>query len=1106
MFFYLKMATLEIYKASAGSGKTFRIVREYLRMVFERPGAYKNILAVTFTNKATSEMKDRILKDLSSLASGKSSGHLEYLKGEFHQSEDQIRTTAAKILQLILHDYSRFSVSTIDSFFQRVIRAFSREMRLNASYRTELDAQLVLEEAVDRLFLEIDNNPGLKNWMLEYADENLREGRSWNFREDLTGRGKELFKEEFKLFSEPLLEKLADKSYLTKYNQELREVLDTYESKLKNIGKQGLILIATQGLSIDNFKYGKSSFASHFNKVADGKFDLPGSRTLDACDNLDAWSKATDKPELKDRIEAVYASGLNSLLISSIEIMNTEGVFANTAKAILANLFSFGLLTDIALKVQEVSKEKNLVLLNDSTQLLRKVIAGSDSPFVYEKMGSVYRNFMLDEFQDTSRLQWHNFKPLIENSLGEGNRNIIVGDVKQSIYRWRNGDWNLLATQVENDLSHFGTSVVSLDTNWRSAKKVIDFNNVLFRESSRLLNNDFESTLTGSGHTFDELPEMKGIIEKAYSDHYQNFSGKALTEGYVRVQFIENEESKIKADYQQLAISEMITQIETVQTNGVRPGDIAILVRGKSEGSMIAKALLDRKISNHDSPFCYDVISNDTLIIGQSPVVQFILNFFKLFTSSDNDIVKADLVFGYFNYLLPLIDRVETPSADKYHLWFAVDQAVPEQFKSWFRTAGNDAFDSSLLSLPLFELASRIAQNFGLNKIKGELVYLEAFLDLVLQYGRDEAGGTAGFLDWWESSGSVKTITLSEGQNAISILTIHKSKGLEFHTVFVPLCDWEIVPIANKAPYLWCHPNQAPFDKMDLVLVRYGTGLQRTLFSDAYFKEMLYSSVDNLNLLYVAFTRAVNSLFVFCPYAPKLNNPYKSISSLIQGVMENPPLLDSADREKYIDLTEFYDPETKVFEIGEIKKVLYTAQSQSSDNKELDGLIVAGKGDRLKLRIHSDSYFDIYDTQKSERISHGKLLHELFEKIATVADVLPSLKRMVSEGKIDTKTSDEYLQIIRDLLAEEPFKSWFNSEWRVLNERDILRGDEKRHRPDRVMIKGSELVVVDYKTGSKSDKDFTQVRGYLKDFSKMGFVDPKGYLWYISNNEIIQVI
>ena len=526
--------------------------------------------------------------------------------------------------------------------------------------------------------------------------------------------------------------------------------------------------------------------------------------------------------------------------------MRTEGVQANTAKAILANLFSFGLLTDIALKVQEVSKEKNLVLLNDSTQILRKVISGSDSPFVYEKMGSVYRNFMLDEFQDTSRLQWHNFKPLIENSLSEGNRNVIVGDVKQSIYRWRNGDWNLLATQIETDLAQFGASVISLDTNWRSSKKVIDFNNILFKESSRLLNADFESNLTDSGHTFEEFPGMKGIIEKAYADHYQKSSGKIVTEGYVKVQFFESEDTRRKGAFREQALEALINQLETVQANGVRPSDIAILVRGKFEGSLVVKALLDRKITNEGSPFCYDVISNDSLIIDQSPVVRFILNFFTLFTEEVNDIVKANLIYGYFNYLAPLISGIEvTEQSEQYHTWFGVNQKVPDQFKSWLRSSANDCFDPSLLSLPLFELASLIASDFGLNKIKGELVYLEAFLDLVLQYGRDEAGGVAGFLDWWKGSGSNKAITLSEGQNAISILTIHKSKGLEFHTVMIPFCDWEIVPSGTKAPYLWCHPDDQPFNQMDLVLVKYNSGLQHTLFSGSYFREMLYSSVDN---------------------------------------------------------------------------------------------------------------------------------------------------------------------------------------------------------------------------------------------------------------------
>ena len=1101
------MPSLEIYKASAGSGKTFRIVREYLKMVFQRPAVYKNILAVTFTNKATAEMKDRILKDLSSLASGKPSGHLEYLKGEFLQSEAQIRKTAGKILKLILHDYSRFSVSTIDSFFQRVIRAFSREMRLNASYRTELDAQLVLEEAVDRLFLEIDTNADLRSWMIEYADENLREGRNWNFREELTGRGKELFKEEFKLFSEPLLEKLADKSYLTRYSHQLKKVLNDYELKLVSIGKQGLALVAAEGLTTDQFKYGKSSFANHFNKLADGILAIPGPRTIDACDNPDSWCKATDSPELKRRIDGAYNNGLNSLLKDSIELMKTEGIIANTAKAILENLFSFGLLTDIAMKVQEVSREKNLVLLNDSSQLLRKVISGTDSPFVYEKMGSVYRNFMLDEFQDTSRLQWHNFKPLIDNSLAEGNRNIIVGDVKQSIYRWRNGDWNLLATQIEKDLAPFGSVVIPLDTNWRSAKKVIDFNNILFRESSRLLNADFESSLTGAGHSFDELPGMQGIIEHAYSDHYQKTSGKVQAEGYVKVKFLESEDIRKKGAFRDQAIEALIAHLELAQDNGVRPEDIAILVRSKTEGSLVAKSLLDRKTSNPESHYCYDVISSDSLIIGQSPVVRFILNFFTLFSTGKNNIVKADLIYGYFNYLYPLISGIEESPAqsEQFHAWFEASQEIPEIFKPWISTPGSEVQERSHLSLPLFELASRIAHDFGLNKIKGELVYLEAFLDLVLQYGRDEAGGISGFLEWWKTTGNGKTITLSEGQNAISILTIHKAKGLEFHTVIVPFCDWEIVPQGTKAPYLWCHPVEPPFDQMDLVLVRYGTALQQTLFSEAYFNEMLYSSVDNLNLLYVAFTRAVNSLIVFCPYSPKLNNPYRSISSLIQAVIGDFPMLDSLDREKYIDLKEFWNPDTKTFETGAPRKVFYSAQSQVSVNKELDQFILAGRSDRLKLRIHSDAYFDLYDSQKADRIGHGKLMHELFEKIATVPDVSSAIKRVLSEGKIDTRTAREYEQLIYKVLENEPFRSWFSGEWKVLNERDILRGKESRHRPDRVMIRGGELIVIDYKTGEKSDSHHAQVRGYLRDFVKMGYLNPMGYLWYLTENELVEI-
>jgi ATP-dependent helicase/nuclease subunit A len=1097
---------LEIYKASAGSGKTFRIVREYLELVFQRPGAYKNILAITFTNKASAEMKDRILTDLSKLSSGKPSPHLEHLKNKFRKNENEIRQTAAQILKLILHDYSRFSVSTIDSLFQRLIRAFSREMHLSPSYRTEIETQQVLEEAIDRLFIEIDENQALRKWMLEYAEKNLEEGRKWNLTGDLIARGSELFREEFKLFSEPLLAKLADKNYLSRYSRALKEINDEYKSKLKEIGRKGLDLISHYGLTVDQFKYGASSFAKHFQKLADGNFDPPGPRTIDACNNPDSWSKSTDSADLSERILSVYEAGLNEMLVRSVEIINNEGIAANSANAILSNLFSFGLLTDIALKIQEVSREKNIVLLSDSTQILRKVISDSDSPFVYEKIGSVYRHFMLDEFQDTSRMQWHNLRPLIENSLAEGNKNIVVGDVKQSIYRWRNGDWDLLASQVEKDLFRFGTTVVPLMTNWRSSKNIISFNNILFRQSALLINEDFDVALNASGQSIERLAGMKGMINNVYADHFQQFSDNASDGGYIKVQFLDLESRHKKNEFREAAIAEMIAQIEAVQDSGVPPGKIAILVRSKNDGALVAKALLDKKSAQTDNRYCYDVISNDSLIISQSPVVRFILNFFSLFVNPENDIVKADLIYSYYNYLSPKTEgqQKEENKADL-HSQFAIHDRVPDIFKPWFRQE-DDSSDEGLLSLPLFTLAAKIVNAFGLDKIAGELVYLEAFLDLALQYGKDETGGIQSFLDWWKISGSEKTITLPEGQDSITILTIHKAKGLEFHMVLVPFCDWEIVPQGNKAPYLWCRPDREPFNLLDLVLVRYGKELQRSIFSEAYYKEMLYTSVDNLNLLYVAFTRAVNSLIVFCPYTPDLKRPYNSVSSLLQGVIEKPPMLDSIDLKKYINITENWDPENRVFEYDTLNKFKNDDSEISSLKKELSFFRLEGGDKRLKLRIHSEGYFDLYNNETTARIGYGRLLHELFENITTMADIKPSLQKMISGGKVDSRTADEYQEVIYQLLAPEPYKSWFSGDWKVLNERDILRGDENRHRPDRIMMKENEVVLLDYKTGFKSDRYNSQVKGYIKDFERMGYKNLKGYLWYLNENELIEVI
>lgn len=787
-------------------------------------------------------------------------------------------------------------------------------------------------------------------------------------------------------------------------------------------------------------------------------------------------------------------------------MMNTVGVTARSASLILSNLFSFGLLTDIALKVSEISKEKNIVLLNDSAHLLYRVITGNDSPFVYEKMGSVYHNFMLDEFQDTSVMQWHNLKPLIENSLAEGHKNIVVGDVKQSIYRWRNSDWSLLASGIEKDLSRFGASVSPLKTNWRSSKRIIDFNNILFRESAHLISEDFSQALDTSGAVMPSFNEMRGVIENVYADHYQSPSENASSGGYIKIRFLEPESSRKRGEFRQLAIEGMISQIEVLQDKGIKAGDMAILVRDKKDGAIVAEALLDRKISQKDNRYCYDVISNDSLIIEHSPVVQFILNFFNLFVNQQNDIVKADLIYSYYNYLLPNTEGyVKTGNVEDLHTLFAIHHQVPELFKTWFPEGEKGMFDEGLLSLPLFNLAVKIVHSFGIDKIEFELVYLSAFLDLILKYNRNETGGISGFLEWWEISGRDETITLPEGRDSITILTIHKAKGLEFSTVFVPFCDWEITHPGNKQPYLWCHPEQEPFNFLDLVLVKYGKNLQNSIFSEAYFREMLYSSVDNLNLLYVAFTRVVSSLVVFCPWSGELKRPFKTVSSLIQYAVENPSVLDSIDRQKYINLNDLWNPDTKVFEYSEPETPVKKDSNEAVHKRELSVFLFDGGNERLKLRVHSEGYFDVDENDKSARAGYGRLLHELFENITDITDVAKALKKMISEGKIDSNTAAEYKKIIHGLLASEPFDDWFGGTWKVLNERDILRGDEYRHRPDRIMMKEDEFVVLDYKTGGKSELHHLQVKGYLNDIEQMGYQNLKGYLWYLNENELVEV-
>ncbi|MCK9639807.1 MAG: UvrD-helicase domain-containing protein [Prolixibacteraceae bacterium] len=1092
----MAVSGLNIYKASAGSGKTFLLVGEYLKMLFARPKSYRNILAVTFTNKATAEMKDRILNELGNLSNGSDSRYLTLLKGV--GSEQRIREKATEILKLILHDYSRFSVMTIDSFFQKVIRAFAREIRLNASFRTEIDNRQALEDAIDLLFQEIEENSLLMSWMILFLEENLEEGRSWDFRQELLKFGKEVEKEAFKIFGDELAQSLAGKESLSLYVQAIKQVVRESDVRLRGIGQEAIALISGAGLGIDQFKGGKNTFVNIFNKLVNGKFETPTKTALEARHNPGNWYKKSDNPGLISQIETLYHAGLNRLLNEAVEALSEETPKINSAQAILKNIYPFGLLGNIALKMKEVLKENNMVLLSDSGRMIGKIIEGNDTPFIYEKVGLIYHHFMLDEFQDTSVQQWNNFKPLVENALASGYSSLVVGDVKQSIYRWRNGDWNLLANQLVRDLGHQPVREEVLDKNWRSRKNIVDFNNTLFRNASAYLNNWFEEETPGF-----QFEELHGVIAQAYGDPYQICSHPGIPEGHVKITFVDAEEAKSKHGFREIALVHLIGQLEEVQKSGVKAEEITILVRENSEAGLIAKALWERKKSDPQPGCIYDVITSDTLKIGQSQVVRFVVNFFWFFTRKEPQKVRAEILYGYYRVLKQEDIPDGTGQQIDLHGLFDPGAPVPVLFEKWLDEDPNSEFVTGLLALPLYELAVSIVDHFELGSIVGEKLFLQAFLDMALEYGRDDCGGISGFLEWWEASGSNKTLNLTNIQNFIRISSIHQSKGLEYPTVFIPFCNWEVGLNPRKLPYIWSIPEIEPFNNLKMVLLKCESNLKESIFSYDYNKEFLYSILDNLNLLYVAATRAINNLFIIMPYKEEIKKP-GNVAELVQSLIENPPLLDSIDREKYSDFGKFWSLDEKIFELGSLD-IAGKNESPEVKIKPNQPLMLSSSSNRMKIRLHSKDYFQLTGAGQAERINKGTVMHQVFEKIKTRGDVGIAVNQMVVSGALSAEDGREIVVRINDMLLKEPYATWFSDQWRVLNERDILRVGESKHRPDRVLLKENTAVVIDYKTGEKSDKDIRQMKGYLTDLKKMGYNSCEGNIWYLQKNEVVKV-
>ncbi|NQU52668.1 MAG: UvrD-helicase domain-containing protein, partial [Bacteroidetes bacterium] len=668
---------LTVYKASAGSGKTFQLVVEYLKLLLENSYNYKHILAVTFTNKATNEMKTRILEQLHLLASNQPSDYLKILQNNTY-SEKEIRNKARQVLKNILHDYNRFSINTIDSFTQRIIKSFNRELGISPNFTVELDSDMILEEAVDRMLAKIDKDKKLLKWLKEFSKEKIQENYSQRIDDDIKALGKELFKENFQIFFPENSESVYSRENLDSFGKELNIIKVQFENTLKDKGKKGVQIIEESGLSIDDFSGKARGIGSVFSKYATG---IPPNITAtikNASENVEKWYTKTNAK--KDEIHVIVETKLQPLLNEILTFLENESQHYFTALAVLKQLRMLGILTDLKEEIKVLLQEKGVLQISDSNLLLSKIIGQTDSPFIYEKTGNHYNHFMLDEFQDTSTLQWNNFKPLLINSLAEGNKNLIVGDVKQSIYRWRNSDWKILAEQLNSDFSVQQIEHKVLEKNWRSDKNIIDFNNAVFDS----LKENFEGTLLKEIDSEDET-----FINK-FNNIYDSFiqeSGKpdAQTQGFVKVQFFPADEFKEES------IHSLVEQVKELQNKGIKASETAILIRKNSEGTPIIEEFLSAANLPQNKGYNLSVLSNESLFLHASKGALFVMNTIELLIDPQNEISKVALLNLWIEWLKPELQnrgKLVLSNNNQIQLDFTSNesQQINEQFQKLFDT------------------------------------------------------------------------------------------------------------------------------------------------------------------------------------------------------------------------------------------------------------------------------------------------------------------------------------------------------------------------------------------------------------------------------------
>jgi ATP-dependent exoDNAse (exonuclease V) beta subunit len=1069
------MYGLNIYKSSAGSGKTFTLVLEYLKLVIANPYAYRHILAITFTNKATEEMKSRIISALEELASGNGE-KLHHLLQEFYAETQPgkqipIRDRAKHALELILGDYSNFSVSTIERFFQRVLRAFAREMNLPLSYEVEMQQDVVLRNITDQMLLKAGVDPVLTRLLETFIRSRMDSEKGWKVEREIHSLGVEIFKENFLTRAGADLDSTDRVEQTLVLAENLHRIRNTFESRLVAFSERTVAILDQYGLTERDFGGQSKGPVNYMSRFADGRTDrsLTVSPTNRAYLDTPEKFPHKDSPNLK-QAEKAANEGLFDLFREMVDFFDQNYPAYISAQEVSKHIYAFGVLNELLKALAEYRREYRQLLISDTNHLLREIITEPDTPFIYEKIGNRYQHYLIDEFQDTSELQFQNLAPLLMDALARGDGGLLVGDVKQAIYRWRNGDLRLLMEGAEKFFRIHGqkTEVHPLTDNWRTAYRVVEFNNLFFKESSRLLAAEFKGP-------------WEDFFHKAYAEVAQN-PNKRNVEGFVSFRFLENndpgaetaeEDPVIASGWIAESLQSAFELVEDLRKEGFEGKDIMFLVRYNKEARLLASWFQSKGIR---------VVSNESLRVSSHPHIRLLLAMLRLLHQDEDAIAWAEAIY--------------------YHHRIAGTEAISHTL---FQTDGTREFThlmeshkASLRKLPLYECVEQIMRLFP--AMLSPNAYISGFLDAVLEYSGKQDSGIAGFLEWWFEVEPKRFIVNAPEADAVRIMTIHKAKGLEFPVVVIPFASWEMGP--GGKGYLWIEPQREPFNDFDLVPVKSVKNLANSWFGEAYEEELAMTCLDNLNLLYVAFTRPKYRLYVMCPSVDTSKaKEVKRIQHLLNRVI--PAHMGEQFVQNDKGFLECGTAQSKT-EIDQLEGHSGDSGQQKVSLRPITGSL-SNWNQAVRIRYSSNQFLKTGIVERSRKIFAGALLHEALSHIRVPSDIPAAVGQLFYAGTISRSEDPDLQQTLEDIISHPDARDWFSADWEIRNEADIIRSGGRLLRPDRVMIRGQQAIVVDYKSGQPDKRYHNQIRKYLEVLREMGYRDVQGFVYYIGEGAVEQV-